>query len=122
MSTDRREAVERRSERSDHCYFCDQNITSEEEESPSLSINLSFFEEPKSSEVAVGLNLSSGPRVKYIDRLHNVAQNCWKAAVIKHPACQDFLKEAVRSTISLVSYAAVFRLVTQRSGEERCVA
>ena len=64
--------------------FCDQNITSEEEESPSLSINSSFFEEPKSSEVAVGLNLSSGPRVKDIDRLHNVAQNCWKAAVIRH--------------------------------------
>ena len=34
--------------------FCDQNITSKEEESPSLSINSSFFEEPKSSEVAVG--------------------------------------------------------------------
>ena len=41
--------------------FSDQNITSEEEESPSLSINSSFFEEPKSLEVVVGLNLSSGP-------------------------------------------------------------
>ena len=46
--------------------FSDQNMTSKEEESPSLSINPSFFEEPKFLEVVVGLNLSSGPREKDI--------------------------------------------------------
>ena len=72
--------MERRSERSDHCYFVTRILRAKR----SLSINPSFFEEPKSSEVGVGLNLSSGPRVKDIDRLHNVAQNCWKVVVIKY--------------------------------------
>ena len=97
--------MKRRSERSDHCYFkSDQNITSEEEESPRLSINSSFFEEPKSLEVVVGLNLSSRPRLKDITTefttSHKTAGKLLFLNIFKRPACQDFLKEATRSTIS----------------------
>ena len=99
-STDRREARAKRP-----LLFGDQNITRQEEKSPSLNIDPSLIEKPKSLEVVVHLNFSSGPRVKEIDDantrsvIKNVAQNNWKAAV-NNPACQDFLKEAVRSTIS----------------------
>ena len=105
-STDRREAVESRAKRP---LLFDQNIRRKDEESPSLDIDPSLFQQPKSLEVVVNLNFSSGPRVKQIDDvmtgsvIKNVAQNNWKAAVnviFKHPACQDFLEEAVRSTIS----------------------
>ena len=84
--------------------FGDQNTTREEEKSPSLDIDPSLIEKPKSLEVVVHLNFSSGPRVKEIDDtntrsvIKNVAQNNWKAAgniTFTHPACQDFLKEAV---------------------------
>lgn len=72
----------------------DQNIRSEEEESPSLGIDPNFFEKPKSLEVVVHLNFSSRPRVKEIDDsnsrsvIKNVAQDNWKAVVniiLKHP-------------------------------------
>ena len=75
--------------------FNDQNIRSEEEEPPSLGIDPSFFEKPKSLEVVVHLNFSSRPRVKEIDEsnarsvIKNVAQDNWKAVVniiFEHPA------------------------------------
>ena len=47
--------------------FSDQNIRGEEEELPSLGIDPSFFEKPKSLEVVVHLNFSSGRRVKEIN-------------------------------------------------------
>ena len=74
--------------------FNDQNIRSEEEESPSLGIDPSFFEKPKSLDIVVHLNFSSRPRVKEIDDsnarsvIKNAAQDNWKAVVniiFKHP-------------------------------------
>ena len=75
--------------------FNDQSIRSEEEESPSLGIDPSFFEKPKSLEVVVYLNFSSRPRVKEINDsnarsvIKNMAQDHWKAVIniiFKHPA------------------------------------
>ena len=57
-STDRQEPLKRPAKRL--FLFNDQNIRSEEEESP----NSSFFEKPKSLEVVVHFNFFSGPRVK----------------------------------------------------------
>ena len=77
-STDRREAVESRATRP---LLFDQNIRRKDEESPSLDIDPSLFQPPKSLEVIVNLNFSSGPRVKHIDDaitrsvIKNVAQN-----------------------------------------------
>ena len=70
---------------------------SEEEESPSLGIDPSFSEKPKSLEVVVHLNFSWRPRVKEIDDtnrnsrsvIKNVVQDNWNAVVniiCKHPA------------------------------------
>ena len=83
-STDRREAVESRARRP---LLLDQNIRKKYEETPSLDIDPSLFQQLKSLEVVENLNFSSGSRVKHIDDaitrsvFNNVAQNNWKAAV-----------------------------------------
>ena len=104
-STDRREAVESRAKRP---LLFDQNIRTKDEESPSLDFdpNLSTAEIFGSgSESQLLLVAQSKTHRDAITQsvIENAAQNNWKAAVnviFKHPACQDFLEEAVRSTIS----------------------
>ena len=65
----------------------DQNIRKKYEEKPSLDIDPSLFQQPKSLEVVENLNFLSGTRVKHIDDaitrsvIKNVAQNNWKADV-----------------------------------------
>ena len=65
----------------------DQNIRRKSKESPSLDIDLSLFQQPKSLEVVENLNFSSGTREKHNDDvitlsvIKNMAQNNWKAAV-----------------------------------------
>ena len=64
-----------------------RTLLSKEEQSPSLGIDPSFSEKPKSLEVVVHLNFSARPRVKEIDDtnarsvIKNVAQDNWKAVV-----------------------------------------
>ena len=74
-----------------------------------MEIDSSLCEKSTSLEVDVNLHFPSGDRKKLIedDRakslIKNVAQQNWKAAVnivFKHPACQDHIKEAIRSSVS----------------------
>ena len=74
-----------------------------------MEIDSSLCGKSTSLEVDVNLHFPSGDRKKLIedDRakslIKNVAQQNWKAAVnivFKHPACQDHIKEAIRSSVS----------------------
>ena len=81
-----------------HIVIQPPEYKSEEEESPSLDIDPSFSEKPKSLDVVVHLNFSCRrPRVKEIDDtnrnsrsvIKNVVQDNWNAVVniiCKHPA------------------------------------
>ena len=88
-----------------------QHCESVAEELPDLvmEIELSLCEKSTSLEVDAHWHFPSGDRKKLIedDRakslIKNVAQQNWKAAVnivFKHPACQDHIKKAIRSSVS----------------------
>ena len=81
------------------------------EELPDLvmEIELSLCEKSTSLEVDAHWHFPSGDRKKLIEddraksSIKNVAQQNWKAAVnivFKHPACQDHIKKAIRSSVS----------------------
>ena len=74
-----------------------------------MEIDSSLCQKSTSLEVDAHLHFPSGDRKKLIEYDHakslinNVAQQNWKAAVnivFKHLACQDHIKEAIRSSVS----------------------